>query len=187
MTPGGRLGAICAIFSFTRWMTAMAFSPVRMTTMPPTTSRPLTSSAPRRKSPPICTVGDVAQIDRRAVLARTARCCSRSSRLLTRPMPRTTNSIPFSSITLPPTLRLLSRDGVHHLAQESLRPPHLPGVHFDLILPHEAADARDLGHALTRLELVADEPILQRAQLPEIVAARAASGSQSRSSSTDRL
>ena len=31
---------------------------------------------------------------------------SRSSELSTRPMPRSTNSAPFSSIVLPPTLRL---------------------------------------------------------------------------------
>jgi hypothetical protein len=56
VTPGGRLGAIWAIFSFTRSITALAFSPVRMTTVPPTASWPFKSSAPRRKSPPICTV-----------------------------------------------------------------------------------------------------------------------------------
>jgi hypothetical protein len=32
---------------------------------------------------------------------------SRSALELTRPTPRTTNSIPFSSITLPPTFKLL--------------------------------------------------------------------------------
>ena len=47
------VGLICTIFAFTRSMTALAFSPVRITTVPPTASVPFKSSAPRRKSPPI--------------------------------------------------------------------------------------------------------------------------------------
>ncbi len=45
-----------ASFSFTRSMVASAFSPYRMTTMPPTTSpRPSRSATPRRTSGAMCT------------------------------------------------------------------------------------------------------------------------------------
>ena len=83
-------------------------------------------------------------------VAHERRCCSRSSRLLTRPMPRTTNSMPFSSMTLPPTLRLLLADRSITSLQGHAGRAHFRGGNLDLILPHEAADARDLGHALTR-------------------------------------
>ena len=106
VAPAGRLGAMRAISSFTALITACAFSPVRMTTTPPTTSWPFTSSAPRRKSPPT----SMRATSRRkiGVPSRSRRTtCSRSAALFTRPSPRTTNSIPFSSMTLPPTFRLL--------------------------------------------------------------------------------
>ena len=55
--PGGRPGVISTIFCFTRSMTAFAFSPYRMTTIPPTTCPfPSFSMEPRRISPPSCTV-----------------------------------------------------------------------------------------------------------------------------------
>ena len=54
--PGGRDGVISLNFSLTRSITASAFSPYRMTTMPPTTSPlPSSSATPRRMSGPIVT------------------------------------------------------------------------------------------------------------------------------------
>ena len=103
--PGGRLGDISAIFALTASMTALAFSPVRMTTMPPTTSWPSISRAPRRKSPPIWTLA----ISRRRIgdVWPPTSIFSKSETDSTSPNPRMTNSMPFSSMTLPPTLRLL--------------------------------------------------------------------------------
>jgi hypothetical protein len=43
-------------------------------------------------------------------------------------------------------------------------------VYIDLVLAHHAAHAGDLGHAGYRVELIADEPILNRAQIAEGVA-----------------
>ena len=39
------------------------------------------------------------------------------------------------------------------------------GVEHDLVLPHHAADARHLGDVRHGLQLVLQEPVLQRAQL----------------------
>ena len=53
LTPGGSDGSISFSFSLTRSITASAFSPLRITTMPPTTSPfPSRSVTPRRISGP---------------------------------------------------------------------------------------------------------------------------------------
>src|SRR5439155_9798160 len=43
------------------------------------------------------------------------------------------------------------------------------GVDVDLVLPHRAADARDFRDAGYRVELVADEPVLERSQISQRV------------------
>ena len=56
-TPFGMDGSISLSLALTRSMTVSAFSPNRMTTMPPTTSPwPLSSPNPRRMSGPSRTV-----------------------------------------------------------------------------------------------------------------------------------
>ena len=42
-------------------------------------------------------------------------------------------------------------------------------IEIDLVLLHEAADGRDLGNAFYRLEGITQIPILERAQLGQIV------------------
>ena len=59
-------------------------------------------------------------------------------------------------------VQIASGDGIHDLLQRDAERAHFRRDHFDLILPHEAADARDFGDALHGVELVANEPILQR-------------------------
>ena len=62
-TPGGSEALRSASLCLTRSMTARAFSPERMTTMPPTTSpRPSRSAMPRRRLGPTCTVATSAVI-----------------------------------------------------------------------------------------------------------------------------
>ena len=141
-TPGGRLGAICAIFSFTRRSPACAFSPVRITTVPPTTSRPSTSSAPRRKSPPISTPSDVPQVDGRA-LRSISTIFSRSAR--SSPVRRRAQRIPSRSP------RCLSADVQiaaarrHHAHRSATRAARIfCESDFDLILPHESAECSRL-------------------------------------------
>ena len=41
------------------------------------------------------------------------------------------------------------------------------GVHVDLVLLDVAAHGRDFGHARDGIELVADEPVLQAAEIPK--------------------
>ena len=60
-------------------------------------------------------------------------------------------------------------DGVHHVFQRDLARAHLKRADFNLILAHEAADARHFRDALHGVELVTDEPVLQRAKLAEVV------------------
>ena len=49
----------------------------------------------------------------------------------------------------------------------------LVGIDRDLVLLHEPTDRRHLCHAWDRLELVAEKPILKRAQLGQVVPAGA--------------
>ena len=57
------------------------------------------------------------------------------------------------------------------ILERNLQRAHARGRHFDLVLADEAADTADLGHVRHGIELVADEPVLQRAQLRKIVPA----------------
>ena len=86
--------------------------------------------------------GDIAQVERRAAARLAAGFAPRSAAECMRPTPRTTNSAPFSSMVLPPTLRLLCGHGVHHFAKHHAVLLELEGGNFDLPLPDEAADAR---------------------------------------------
>ena len=61
--------------------------------------------------------------------------------------------------------------GRHHLVERHTCGLHFERRHFDLPLPHEAADARDLGDAGHALQRVADEIILLGPKPPEVVAA----------------
>ena len=74
------------------------------------------------------------------------------------------NSVSASSTTRPPTsmldARMASRtfDSVMSNAFQAAR------IDDDAVLPHEAADARDLGHALGLGDGKAHLPVLRRAQ-----------------------
>ena len=63
-------------------------------------------------------------------------------------------------------------DGLHDFLQRHARRAHFHRGNLDLILPHEATDARDFGHAGHGVELVAHEPILFGPQATEVVATR---------------
>ena len=130
--------------------------------------------------------GDVFQIDRRAFHRLDGDEFRDPRRLVTRPMPRSTNSTPFSSTTLPPTLRLAFCTAVITSISVTFGGAHLRRGKLDLILLHEAADARDFGHALHAGELVADVPILHRAELREVVAAVPAPSPDRRRGNIDR-
>ena len=55
-TPGGRPALTCSSFALTPWIVSRAFSPNRITTMPPTASpRPSSSAMPRRTAGPMLT------------------------------------------------------------------------------------------------------------------------------------
>jgi hypothetical protein len=70
------------------------------------------------------------------------------------------NSVSASSSSRPPTSELLRWIGRERV-----------GVHLDLVLAHEAPEARDLRDAGNCLELVAEIPVLDRAQIRQVVAA----------------
>jgi hypothetical protein len=60
--------------------------------------------------------------------------------------------------------------------QQPRRAHHVLGLaefEHDLVLPHHAADRRDLGNVRHRLQLVLQEPVLQRAQLAGVHASAA--------------
>jgi len=79
--------------------------------------------------------------------------------------------MPFSSINLAAYVEIAFPDRVHDHLQRDTGGAHLGGRNLDLVLPHETADASDLGDALNGVELVSDEPVLQGPQLAQIVAA----------------
>ncbi len=56
------------------------------------------------------------------------------------------------------------------LAEADPDGPELVRVEVDLVLPGGAADAGHLGHTGHAVELVADEPVLDRPQLAEVAA-----------------
>ena len=64
-------------------------------------------------------------------------------------------------------------DRLDHLRVREVVGAQARGVEHDLVLLHHAADGRDLGHVRDRLQLELQEPVLQRAQLREIVPAAA--------------
>ena len=68
-------------------------------------------------------------------------------------------------------VRLLYR--VDHFRLGNVVSAHPVGIEHDLILADHAADARDFRHVGDRLQLVLEEPVLQRAQLRQVHLSRA--------------
>ena len=159
----------------TRLITLRAFSPCRMTTMPPTVSpRPSRSETPRRISGPIST-----------------RPTSRSSTGV--PPAPTFTTICSKSATAPrvprPANHVLAAGELHQPAAHLVvalanrrrrpgraagcRPTSLCGIDRHLVLADEAADRRHLRHARHGLERVAHRPVLIGPQLVGVVRAGA--------------
>ena len=61
-------------------------------------------------------------------------------------------------------------DGVHDGRERDAEGAQAIRVHIDLILPDRSPDARHLGHARHGVELIADKPVLERAQVAQRVA-----------------
>ena len=70
----------------------------------------------------------------------------------------------------PPTLRLFFCDGLDDLVEGQLVLDRAVGVDADLILLLEAAPGVDLGRARHRAQLGLDDPVVDGAQLGEVVA-----------------
>src|ERR1039457_503243 len=60
-------------------------------------------------------------------------------------------------------------DRLHHLAGGDFVGKHFGRVQIDLVFTHQAADGGHLGHPLNRVELIAYEPVLQGAQLFQVI------------------
>src|ERR1700737_5100581 len=56
-------------------------------------------------------------------------------------------------------------DLVDHRRERNVKGAELVGIHPDLVLPDKTADARDFRHPRNRLDLIAEEPILEAAQI----------------------
>ena len=91
-------------------------------------------------------------------------------RVLMNPTPRMKNSTPLFSTTLAPTSMLLLRTASYTSMSVTRWARILSGCDVDLVLLDETADAGDFAHAFHRLELVADVPVLDGAQLGQIEA-----------------
>src|SRR2546430_828158 len=63
-----------------------------------------------------------------------------------------------------------AHDGIDDGRERDLVGAQAVGIHVDLVLPDEPADAGDLRHAGDRVELIPDEPVLDGAQVAHGVA-----------------
>ena len=149
-------------------MTFRAFSPWRMTTMPPT------------RSPVAVQVGDAAA-DLRARARRGRRPAAGPACRPRRSSPRSARgrrrllrvaaaahhvlACRANSSSRPPTSLLRAPDGLDDLVEREVVGGEPVGVDRDLVLLDEAADRGDLRHAGHRLERVAQRPVLVGAQL----------------------
>ena len=86
------------------------------------------------------------------------------------PTPRMKNSTLLISIDLGADVDVGLADGLRHLRQRDAVGAHLDRVDVDLVLLDVAADRGDLGNALDGVELVADVPVLDRAQFGQVEA-----------------
>ena len=68
---------------------------------------------------------------------------------------------------MPPTFRLLSRTAATTALERQVVGAQPVRIDVDLVLLDVAADRRDFGDARHGVELVADEPVLQRAQVAQ--------------------
>jgi len=168
-TPGGSPGSISFSLAFTRSITASAFSPCRMMTIPRPPrpchrDRPRRGACPGRASPfPVAhrmgtPVGLTASemFSRSAVGARVsppAPPCIAARELHQPPAPRRC----FRRAPRPP---LRDRHAVR-------RQP--VAIHVHLVLPHEAAQRRNSATPRHRLQVIPQVPILNGAQLRQVM------------------
>ena len=66
-----------------------------------------------------------------------------------------------------PDIAVTPHDGVHDGRERDTEGAQAVGVHVNLILPHRSPDAGHFGHARHGVELIADKPVLERAQVAE--------------------
>ena len=159
----------CFIAQVTSWL----FSPMSMKPRPSTTS-PLPSAvtAPRRISWPIVDLGHVADADRHAVLGRDDdRLDLLDVRRAAEAVDEQRSALPARMLP-PPTLRLFSSTA--STTSSKVRPCLISrfGIDADLVLLLVAAPGVDLGHAGHGPQLGLDDPVVDRAQLGDVVALR---------------
>ena len=150
-----------------RSMTLSAFSPWRITTMPPTTSpSPSRSATPRRISGPSATVATSFTEHRRAALGAQRRG-SRGPAIALHVAAAADHVLACreNSTSRPPTSLFPVRTALDDRVERQLVGGERVRVHGDLVLAHLAADGRDLRHAGHALDRVAQVPVLERPQL----------------------
>src|SRR2546425_9641149 len=109
-------------------------------------------------------IGDLAHEDRNAVLGsddhllQIPRALHEAESAHDRPGPARFDDVAADVAVAP-------HDGVDDGGERDAVGAEAVRVDVDLVLAHRAADARDLGHARHRVQLVADEPVLER---PEV-------------------
>ena len=138
-----------------------------MTTTPPTASLPSLSRTPRRNSGPSCTLATLPTVTG-VPLWRRARCpqCLAAAdqadaahcHLLVARLHHLRADVVVAAL-----------DGGDDLAQRDVVGAELDGIEIDLVLLHEAADARDFGDSGHGVELVLDEPVLHGVKRAAVV------------------
>ena len=152
--------------ALTASMTSFVLTPVRATTTPPTASCvPFTSDATRKASPiwtfATCstytgTPFDAADDDSLDVVDG-------------RDQPDAAHDQP-GAVRLEHVaadIQVAGADGRHHRAERQVVGPETVRIDVDLVLLDIAADGGDFRDARHGIELIADEPVLQRAQIAE--------------------
>jgi hypothetical protein len=104
------------------------------------------------------------QVDRHAVLGADDRVLEIARRL---DQPETADHRPGAAglEDVSADVPVAAHDGISHRRKRHPEAAEAVRIHVDLVLAHHTAHGRHLGHPRHRIELVADEPVLERAQL----------------------
>lgn len=147
MNAGGSPGSISRIFSFTRSMTSLVFSPTRATITPPTASELFFTKAAVRKASPICTLPKSFK-DRGTVfrgdddVANVVKVLDQS---------QSTHNGPGAVLGdhISADIRIAGHDRANDCAEGQSVAAQAVGIDINLVLLHGSADARDLRNSRT--------------------------------------
>ena len=162
--PGGRDGAMARSLASTAEETVRLLAPISISAVPTTTSRPFSLALPVRVSPPIDTLGEVADPDRHAAAGRDDDGADFLDVLQT-PAGAHHDAFAVAFDIACAAADIVGLDRLGHVGEGQAERDQLRGVGIDLVLLEIAADRIHAGDAGHHLDLRLDDPVLHRAQI----------------------